>query len=58
MKDDFEALRIAEAQGRRIQAWHLNEDALSSADGFWDTLHSKAEFDCPVHLYRVHPEDV
>lgn len=53
MKDEFEDLRDAEELGKRIQANRGTEDSPR-----WETLLAKAQWVCPVHLYRVHPEDV
>lgn len=54
--DPYATLRAAQAAGARIQVWRLRGYTDSSADGEWVTL-KKAEFGCPAHLYRVHPED-
>jgi hypothetical protein len=60
--DQYSTLHAAFHAGARIQAWHLNEGATTSADGRWDTLEPSygetPKFECPAHLYRVHPEDV
>lgn len=52
-------LRAAFHAGATIQAWHLNEGATTSADGRWDDLSCEGEpaFGCPVHLYRIAPDD-
>ena len=58
--DDYATLRAAFAAGARIQAWHLDDGAINTAQGQWHTLPSDREpaFSCPAHLYRVHPDDV
>lgn len=50
-------LKYQEAQGKRIQVWRLFPGATTSDDGQWEDLPDPM-FHCPVHLYRVHPEDV
>jgi len=57
--DEYATLRAAFAAGARIQAWHLDQNATTSTQGHWDDLPRVREpaFSCPVHLYRVHPED-
>lgn len=55
MNDEYATLRAAEAAGARIQARHLTD---AYPVGEWVTLPNKALFNCPVHLYRIHPEDV
>lgn len=59
MKDEYSELRAAFHAGATIQAWHLNEGATTSADGRWDDLSCETEpaFGCPVHLYRIAPDD-
>lgn len=53
-------LKAAHAAGCRIQIWHLVPGATSSADGQWDDADPTAAptFECPAHLYRVHPDDL
>lgn len=53
-------LEAAAALGCRIQIWHLRPGATSSADGQWDDADPtvKPTFECPEHLYRVHPDDL
>lgn len=57
--DEYATLRAAFHAGAIIQAWHLNEGATTSADGRWDDLSCEGEpaFGCPVHLYRIAPDD-
>lgn len=50
-------LNAAAELGCRIQIWHLREGATSSADGQWDDADGVPTFECPAHLYRVHPSD-
>lgn len=62
MADEYATLRAAFHAGATIQAWHLNEGATTSADGRWDDLglaggRTMPEFGCPVHLYRIAPDD-
>ncbi|MBB1060377.1 hypothetical protein [Marilutibacter spongiae] len=56
----IDQLKAAHAAGCRIQIWHLVPGATSSADGQWDDAAPRPAptFACPLHLYRVHPEDV
>lgn len=53
-------LNAAAELGCRIQIWHLRPGATSSADGQWDDADPtvKPTFECPEHLYRVHPDDL
>lgn len=51
-------LEAAADLGCRIQIWHLTAAAASSADGQWDTCEGRPKFECPIHLYRVHPDDL
>lgn len=53
-------LYAAAELGCRIQIWHLRPGATSSADGQWDDADPavKPTFECPAHLYRVHPDDL
>lgn len=55
-----EYLAWAYGLGCRIQIWHLAPGATSSADGRWDTAPAgqAPTFECPIHLYRVHPDDM
>lgn len=55
----IDQLKAAHAAGCRIQIWHLVPGATSSADGQWDTapIDHEPTFECPIHLYRVHPDD-
>lgn len=55
-----EQLQAAHAAGCRIQIWHLRPGATSSADGQWDDADASQPptFACPLHLYRVNPDDV
>ena len=55
---NIQQLQAAIALGCRIQIWHLRPCATSSADGQWDTCEVRPKFECPVHLYRVHPDDL
>ncbi|HEY0661468.1 MAG TPA: hypothetical protein VGD21_09155 [Lysobacter sp.] len=55
--DQHATLRAAQAAGARIQVWRLRGYTDSSADGEWVTIAGSAQFTCPAHLYRVHPED-
>ncbi|RDY65459.1 hypothetical protein DX912_17295 [Lysobacter soli] len=55
--DQHATLRAAHAAGARIQVWRLRDYTDSSADGEWGTLADTAQFTCPAHLHRVHPDD-
>lgn len=59
MTDEYATLHAAFRAGATIQAWHLNEGATTSADGRWDDLEGvdSPRFQCPVHLYRIAPDD-
>lgn len=50
--DPHATCRAAEAAGARIQANRGTE-----SEPHWETLTEKAQFSCPAHLYRVHPDD-
>lgn len=55
--DEYATLRAAFRAGATIQAWHLNEGATTSADGRWDDIEGEPQWKCPVHLYRIAPDD-
>lgn len=63
-QERVEYLRAAQAAGKRIQVWHLNlyrgqrMDEVNSGNGQWDDIRGQTDFQCPAHLYRVHPEDL
>lgn len=55
-------LREAYKQGKRLQVWHTDRGATVD-EGQWEDLTMPLTLDgvpvlgCPVHLYRVHPDD-